>query len=883
MAVGGRVTNIGSGAFADCTNLVAAEFLGNAPAVDLTAFQSDPATAYYLAGTAGWGATYAGLPTATWTLPCRLTVMTNGAGTVNVTPPGGGYLTNTLVRVTANAAPGWVFAGWSGAIQSLTNVIAFILNSNATLTANFAELPLIEFEPVGITNDVGVPVAFSAPVAGTAPLGYQWYLNGIALTNGPGGDTLILPQTSFADVGTYWLVVTNAYGVASSWAATLALTNAGMASNAVLAATETALRAAVSQGGWVSLGFNGPLTIASTIVITNDVVLDGSGFTPLISGGNAVRLFYIAPEVHFSATNLTLAWGNVTVTNSPATADGGALYNDGGEVVLTACMLLNNSVTCLAEGDASRGAAIFNNGGDLDLVQSAILGNQTWVGGYHTAPQPYGQVPNSGLSFGGALYNLGGSVTLTGCEVGTNACHGSGADYMGGKGVTMGGAICQAAGTLRITNCVFHYNWAMDASLPPEPYWPINPGDSGDINPAFGGAIAALGGTVVLDHTTFSLNSAAGGFAGINGTNDAAGVGGAIYSAAQLTINDCTLAENNAVAAYNYGYFGYDGCGGALYNAGDAVLNRCLVCSNNVAGGYSFHNWDFPTLGGDALGGGIFNTAWLAATNCTIAANSAVGGSGSGGTVYEYPPSFTGANGNACGGGVFNTWGATFIAECTTIASNSCVAEAGGWEQSYFGPVYYVSNGIAGGWQIANSNAVVLVHNTILAGSSNNAFGSISDSGYNLSSDASANLSSPTSRNGVDPSLTALGDHGGPSWTMGLLPGSPAIDTGDETDFPLTDQRGYVRPFGPAPDLGAFESRASPAFTLWINAAWTNGWEQLGYAALPAAACVLQSSTDLNSWIDLATNGPFFGGTKVLQSVDGEGFQQRFFRLLIRP
>jgi len=62
-----------------------------------------------------------------------------------------------------------------------------------------------------------------------------------------------------------------------------------------------------------------------------------------------------------------------------------------------------------------------------------------------------------------------------------------------------------------------------------------------------------------------------------------------------LTINDCTLAENNAVAAYNYGYFGYDGCGGALYNAGDAVLNRCLVCSNNVAGGYSFHNWDFPT------------------------------------------------------------------------------------------------------------------------------------------------------------------------------------------------------------------------------------------------------------------------------------------------
>jgi hypothetical protein len=41
------------------------------------------------------------------------------------------------------------------------------------------------------------------------------------------------------------------------------------------------------------------------------------------------------------------------------------------------------------------------------------------------------------------------------------------------------------------------------------------------------------------------------------------------------------------------------------------------------------------------------------------------------------------------------------------------------------------------------------------------------------------------------------------------LPGSPAIDAADSTDFPATDQRGVPRPFGPAPDIGAFESTYS--------------------------------------------------------------------------
>src|SRR5262249_32509248 len=63
---------------------------------------------------------------------------------------------------------------------------------------------------------------------------------------------------------------------------------------------------------------------------------------------------------------------------------------------------------------------------------------------------------------------------------------------------------------------------------------------------------------------------------------------------------------------------------------------------------------------------------------------------------------------------------------------------------------------------------------------------------------------------GQGPLLGPLQDNGGPTATMALLPGSPAIDAGDPTlavdqhGQPLTtDQRGVAR--DAAPDIGAFE------------------------------------------------------------------------------
>jgi hypothetical protein len=66
------VTSIGQQTFNLCVNLASVYFQGNAPGAGSLAFSADPAIAYYLPGTTGWGPVFANLPTAPWTLPYPL-------------------------------------------------------------------------------------------------------------------------------------------------------------------------------------------------------------------------------------------------------------------------------------------------------------------------------------------------------------------------------------------------------------------------------------------------------------------------------------------------------------------------------------------------------------------------------------------------------------------------------------------------------------------------------------------------------------------------------------------------------------------------------------------------------------------------------------------
>lgn len=59
----------------------------------------------------------------------------------------------------------------------------------------------------------------------------------------------------------------------------------------------------------------------------------------------------------------------------------------------------------------------------------------------------------------------------------------------------------------------------------------------------------------------------------------------------------------------------------------------------------------------------------------------------------------------------------------------------------------------------------------------------------------------------ANPLLAPLGSYGGSTQTLALLPGSMAIDAGEEAACAATDQRGVTRPQGDRCDSGAFESR----------------------------------------------------------------------------
>ena len=57
----------------------------------------------------------------------------------------------------------------------------------------------------------------------------------------------------------------------------------------------------------------------------------------------------------------------------------------------------------------------------------------------------------------------------------------------------------------------------------------------------------------------------------------------------------------------------------------------------------------------------------------------------------------------------------------------------------------------------------------------------------------------------TDPKLGALGNYGGYTQTISLLPGSSAIDAGNDATCATNDQRGVTRPQGAHCDVGAYE------------------------------------------------------------------------------
>lgn len=238
-----------------------------------------------------------------------------------------------------------------------------------------------------------------------------------------------------------------------------------------------------------------------------------------------------------------------------------------------------------------------------------------------------------------------------------------------------------------------------------------------------------------------------------------------VDSGAKLTLANLTVADG----------FGTDHgwTGGGLYNdqhGAVKVINSTF--SNNTA----------TTDGGDPFaashGGGIFNRGKLTVTNSTFSGNSALGAQGR--------PGY--------GGGIANYSGAG-----TATVTNSTF-----WENRA---------ATSGGAIWADSS--VTLKNTIVANTlqGESCDGSITDEGYNIEDNTTCGFSEGNSMPATNPLLYPYGlaDNGGPTKTIALLKGSPAINAipegtnGCGTEV-TTDQRGVERPQGNKCDIGAFES-----------------------------------------------------------------------------
>ena len=347
---------------------------------------------------------------------------------------------------------------------------------------------------------------------------------------------------------------------------------------------------------------------------------------------------------------------------------------------------------------------------------------------------------------------------------------------------------------------------------------------------AYGGALyAGNDGELEIIDSTFENNTATtnGGAVYIYNDNDATisgstftnneslGDGGAIFGEIHynVTIVDCTITGNSAAD---------DGGGLAFYaKKPDNVLSitDTTIDANDA---------------GD-LGGGLKIDAQdpliVSITNSTVSNNTAQTDAGilfdEGGITATINNSTISANAALYGsGGVYIGSGSSLTVNQSTISANSSAGSYTGTD--------------GGGIQLGDNTSVVTLSGSIVSGNSSGVAGAADFGLYSSLASDTASITATNSLIGevdsritvngtnnvssTNPMLGALANNGGPTKTMALLTGSPAIDAGPNPVATFTgnefDQRGagYARIVGGLVDIGAFELQPSsepiaPSFT----------------------------------------------------------------------
>ena len=524
-----------------------------------------------------------------------------------------------------------------------------------------------------------------------------------------------------------------------------------------------------------------------------------------INGGAASRVFQVDAGITASISALT-------ITNGSSTSGGGLLNL--GTLELTDCTVSGSTSSNIGGG--------IMNSGMLALDHSTVTNNSAKGAGGGIYSSNYVSLTDSTISDNKATGNGGGvysgktaTMSLTGSTV------------SGNSGVRGGGIYSGYGSTAMLTDCTISGNSASSG----------------------GGMLIYYSATATMTGCTISGNSATndGGGVGNSGTlaidsttieNNTGPHGGGVYNAyhGALAMTGCTVTGNTSSGA--------NSSGGGVMNHGQLMMASSTVAGNTAALGGGVYNTsgtstltdstvsgNFASKGGAGLYNGYYGSATL--TNCTISGNT-ITSTGGGGGIYNNggatltltSSTISGNSSLGAGGGLLNVNSSTAALTNTTISSNTASTNGGALYNGSSGSVTLINSTISGnsasgsGGGVYSGTATTNIGNTIVAlnvatTSGPDARGTIVSKGNNLigitdgssgwiASDLTGTVAQP-----LNPLLAPLSNYGGPTQTIALLPGSQAIDAGNNALIPsgvTTDQRGLPRIVNTTVDIGAFES-----------------------------------------------------------------------------
>jgi hypothetical protein len=244
-----------------------------------------------------------------------------------------------------------------------------------------------------------------------------------------------------------------------------------------------------------------------------------------------------------------------------------------------------------------------------------------------------------------------------------------------------------------------------------------------------------------------------------------------------------------------------DNNGGAVFNqsAGTVTLTNDAIVANR------------SLSSGGTNGAGIFNrtVSHLNINRTLLADNRPLPGSdggalGSGGAIFnDFGGTMTVTN-STLTNNVANRGGAIFNGGEVTLLNDTITGNAAGVD---------ANSGVGLGGGLADQVEHYSLQNTIVAKNTNgdchvfSGSNNFTTQGHNIDGDNTCSLNAamgdqPT----TDPQLQALAlNSPGQTSTMAIGTGSPALDQGDNSGAPATDQRGVTRPQNTTVDIGAYE------------------------------------------------------------------------------